>query len=64
MRGPWRGIELVMVLLETIEPRALHAALSAADALNLLCRAFANLCTISCSNPTESQGHMLAFFIG
>ena len=35
-----------------------------ADALNPLYRAFANLCTISCLNPTESQGHMLAFLIG
>ena len=33
-----------------------------ADALNLLYRASANLCTISFSNPTKSQGHMLAFF--
>ena len=33
-----------------------------ADALNLLCRA--NLCTISCSNPTESEGLMLAVLIG
>ena len=33
MRGPWKGIELVMVLLETIKPRALHAALSASQTL-------------------------------
>ena len=36
-----------------------------ADALNLLLyRASANKCTKSCSNPTESQGHMSAYLIG
>ena len=35
-----------------------------ADTLNLLYRASANLCTISCSNPTQLQGHMSAFLIG
>ena len=35
-----------------------------ADSLNLLCRASANYCIISCSNPAESQGHMSAFLTG
>ena len=35
-----------------------------ADTLKLLYRVSANLCTISCSNPTQSQGHMSAFLIG
>ena len=33
------------------------------DALNLLCRVSANLCTLSGSNSTQSQEHMSAFFI-
>ena len=35
-----------------------------ADTLNLLYRASANYCTISCSNPTESQGHISALLVG
>ena len=35
-----------------------------ADALNRLYRASANLCAISCFNPTQTQGHMSAFLIG
>ena len=35
-----------------------------ADALNLLYRASANLCTILCSNLTQSQGHVSALLIG
>ena len=34
-----------------------------ADAINVLYRASANLSTISCSNPTQSQGHMSAFLL-
>ena len=34
------------------------------DALNLLYRASANLCTILFSNLTQSQGHVSALLIG